>query len=97
MGRTECTILTLNIFHDLPMYRHLPRRCELIAKAIAAHRPHVAALQEVLRATGSGDIGAETPRPRQPALRRRGLPARLRSWPTAPATVSSPLTRASRS
>ena len=59
MGRTECTILTLNIFHDLPIYRHLPRRCELIAKAIAAHRPHVAALQEVLRATGSGDIGAK--------------------------------------
>jgi endonuclease/exonuclease/phosphatase family metal-dependent hydrolase len=58
MGRTECTILTLNIFHDLPMYRHLRRRCELIAKAIAAHRPHVAALQEVLRSTGSGDIGA---------------------------------------
>lgn len=58
MGRTECTILTLNIFHDLPMYRHLQRRCELIAKAIAAHRPHVAALQEVLRSTASGDIGA---------------------------------------
>jgi endonuclease/exonuclease/phosphatase family metal-dependent hydrolase len=58
MGRTECTILTLNIFHDLPMYRHLARRCELIAKAIAAHRPHVAALQEVLRSTASGDIGA---------------------------------------
>ncbi len=59
MGRTDCTILTLNIFHDLPMYRHLQRRCELIAKAIAAHRPHVAALQEVLRSTASGDIGAE--------------------------------------
>jgi endonuclease/exonuclease/phosphatase family metal-dependent hydrolase len=52
-------ILTLNIFHDLPMYRHLQRRCELIAKAIAAHRPHVAALQEVLRSTASGDIGAK--------------------------------------
>ncbi|MGA8059992.1 MAG: hypothetical protein WB999_17230 [Candidatus Binataceae bacterium] len=26
------------------MYRHLQRRCELIAKAIAAHRPHIAAL-----------------------------------------------------
>src|SRR5271156_3463126 len=57
MNRTDCTILTQNIFHDLPMYRHLPRRCELIAKAIAAHRPHVAALQEVLRATAPGDIG----------------------------------------
>jgi endonuclease/exonuclease/phosphatase family metal-dependent hydrolase len=59
MGRAECTILTLNIFHDLPMYRHLQRRCELIAKAIAARRPHVAALQEVLRATAPGDIGAK--------------------------------------
>lgn len=58
MPRMHCTILTLNIFHDLPMYRHLQRRCELIAKAIAAHRPHVVALQEVLRSTGSGDIGA---------------------------------------
>ena len=58
MDRTECTILTLNIFHDLPMYRHLQRRCELIAKAIAAHRPHIAALQEVVRSTGSGDVGA---------------------------------------
>jgi endonuclease/exonuclease/phosphatase family metal-dependent hydrolase len=59
MGRAECTILTLNIFHDLPTYRHLDRRCELIAEAIAARRPHVAALQEVLRATVPGDIGAK--------------------------------------
>jgi endonuclease/exonuclease/phosphatase family metal-dependent hydrolase len=59
MPRTECTIVTLNIFHDLPMYRSLERRCELIAEAIAARRPHVAALQEVLRSTASGDIGAK--------------------------------------
>ncbi|MGH7914122.1 MAG: endonuclease/exonuclease/phosphatase family protein [Candidatus Binataceae bacterium] len=59
MARMECTILTLNVFHDLPMYRHLQRRCELIAEAIAMRRPHVAALQEVLRSTGSGDIGAK--------------------------------------
>jgi len=59
MPLTECTVLTLNIFHDLPTYRHLQRRCELIAEAIAARRPHVAALQEVLRSTGSGDIGAK--------------------------------------
>src|ERR1700687_1035709 len=59
MSRAECTILTLNVFHDLPTYRHLERRCELIAEAIAARRPHVAALQEVLRATGPGDIGAK--------------------------------------
>jgi endonuclease/exonuclease/phosphatase family metal-dependent hydrolase len=59
MSRAECTILTLNVFHDLPTYRHLERRCELIAEAIAARRPHVAALQEVLRATMPGDIGAK--------------------------------------
>jgi endonuclease/exonuclease/phosphatase family metal-dependent hydrolase len=59
MGLSECTILTLNVFHDLPTYRHLQRRWELIAEAIAAHRPHIAALQEVLRATGPGDIGAK--------------------------------------
>lgn len=58
MNLAGCTILTLNIFHDLPTYRHLERRCELIAKAIAARRPHVAALQEVLRSTTQGDIGA---------------------------------------
>ncbi len=58
MPRTACTILTINIFHDLPMYRHLQRRCELIANSIAAHRPAVAALQEVVRSTSSGDVGA---------------------------------------
>ncbi len=58
MALMACTILTLNIFHDLPMYRHLQRRCELIARSIAAHRPAVAALQEVVRSTRSGDIGA---------------------------------------
>jgi endonuclease/exonuclease/phosphatase family metal-dependent hydrolase len=57
MAGTECTILTLNAFHDLPTYRHLTRRCALIAEEIAARRPHVAALQEVLRASGCGDIG----------------------------------------
>jgi endonuclease/exonuclease/phosphatase family metal-dependent hydrolase len=59
MAGTECTILTLNIFHDLPMYRHLPRRCALIAEEIARRRPHIAALQEVLRASGYGDIGVK--------------------------------------
>jgi endonuclease/exonuclease/phosphatase family metal-dependent hydrolase len=59
MRRMECTVLTLNVFHDLPAYRHLERRCELIAEAIAARRPEVAALQEVLRTTGTGDIGAK--------------------------------------
>src|SRR6266851_8644352 len=59
MAGTECTILTLNIFHDLPTYRHLARRCALIAEEITARRPHVAALQEVLRAPGCGDIGVK--------------------------------------
>jgi endonuclease/exonuclease/phosphatase family metal-dependent hydrolase len=59
MRRAECTILTLNLFHDLPTYRQLERRCELIAEAIARRRPHVAALQEVLRSTGPGDLGAK--------------------------------------
>lgn len=34
------------------MYRHLQRRCELIAKAIAAHRPHIAALMMMRPANG---------------------------------------------
>ena len=33
------------------------RRCAIITEEIAARRPHVAALQEVLRASGCGDIG----------------------------------------
>jgi hypothetical protein len=44
MAGTECTILTLNAFHELPTYRHLARRCALIAEEIAARRPHLAAL-----------------------------------------------------
>jgi endonuclease/exonuclease/phosphatase family metal-dependent hydrolase len=59
MAGTEYTILTLNTFHDLPAYRHLPRRCELIAEEIAQRRPHLAALQEVLRASEHGDIGVK--------------------------------------
>ena len=58
MSASECTIVTLNVFHDLPTFRQLHRRCELIAEAIAARRPHVVALQEVLRSTASGDIGS---------------------------------------
>lgn len=59
MHGSEFTIVTLNIFHDLPAYRHLECRCELIAEGIAARHPHVVALQEVLRATSAGDIGAK--------------------------------------
>lgn len=58
MDRVEFTILTLNIYHNLPEYRHLDRRLELVAAAIAARRPHVAALQEILRASACGDLGA---------------------------------------
>jgi endonuclease/exonuclease/phosphatase family metal-dependent hydrolase len=58
MSASECTVVTLNIFHDLPAFRQLHRRCELIAQAIAARRPHVVALQEIVRSTTSGDIGA---------------------------------------
>jgi hypothetical protein len=57
MAGTECTILTLNAFHDLPTYRHLARRCTLLAEEIAVRRPHVAALQEVLRASGWATSG----------------------------------------
>ena len=41
MARMECTILTLNIFHDLPMYRHLDRRCEMIAEGDRRAPPDV--------------------------------------------------------
>jgi endonuclease/exonuclease/phosphatase family metal-dependent hydrolase len=58
MDRAECTILTLNIYHNLPEHRHLDRRLDLIAEAIAARQPHVAALQEILRASACGDLGA---------------------------------------
>ena len=57
MARAECRILTLNMLHELPMCRHLTRRCALIAEEIAARRPHLVGLQEVLRAPGCGDIG----------------------------------------
>src|SRR5580700_10594240 len=59
MAGMECTILTLNTFHDLPAYRHLPRRCDLIAEEIAGRRPHLAALQELLRLSQHGDIGVK--------------------------------------
>jgi endonuclease/exonuclease/phosphatase family metal-dependent hydrolase len=58
MDSVECTVVTLNIFHDLPTYRHLDRRLQMIAEEIAARRPHVVALQEVMRAGACGDLGA---------------------------------------
>ncbi|HZO82770.1 MAG TPA: endonuclease/exonuclease/phosphatase family protein [Candidatus Binataceae bacterium] len=58
MTGAECTVLTFNIYHNLPEHRHLDRRLELIAQGIAERRPHVAALQELLRASACGDLGA---------------------------------------
>jgi len=57
MSERGCTFVTWNIFHDLPQFRRLDRRLELIAEAIADARPHLVALQEVARAAGCGDIG----------------------------------------
>ncbi len=57
MSERGCTFVTWNIFHDLPRFRRLDRRLELIAEAIADARPHLVALQEVARAAGCGDIG----------------------------------------
>jgi endonuclease/exonuclease/phosphatase family metal-dependent hydrolase len=55
----ECRIATYNIFHDLPAFRHLDRRLELSAEAMAARRPHVLAVQEIARANRCGDLGAK--------------------------------------
>jgi endonuclease/exonuclease/phosphatase family metal-dependent hydrolase len=55
----ECSILTYNLFHDLPRFRHLERRLELVADAIAAARPDLVALQELAKAAGCGDMAAK--------------------------------------
>jgi endonuclease/exonuclease/phosphatase family metal-dependent hydrolase len=57
MNEPVCTFVTWNIFHDLPQFRRLDRRLELIAEAIASAQPHIVALQEIARAAGCGDIG----------------------------------------
>src|SRR5260370_40082885 len=57
MSERGCTFVTWNIFHDLPRFRRLDRRLELIAEAIADARPHLVALKGVARAAGCGDIG----------------------------------------
>jgi endonuclease/exonuclease/phosphatase family metal-dependent hydrolase len=59
MSRTECTVLTFNVFHDLPAHRYLDRRCAIVAEAIASRRPHLVALQEVMRSADFGDTGAK--------------------------------------
>lgn len=58
MNTSRCKILTYNIFHDLPAYRQLDRRLDLIAAQIAVERPDVIALQEVSRTALCGDVGA---------------------------------------
>jgi endonuclease/exonuclease/phosphatase family metal-dependent hydrolase len=54
---SECKVLTYNIFHDLPRFRSLDRRLELVAADIAAERPDVVALQEIARGRACGDMG----------------------------------------
>lgn len=58
MRKADCIVLTYNIFHDLPAFRQLDRRLDLIAAGIAAHRPHLVALQEVSRSFRCGNVGA---------------------------------------
>jgi endonuclease/exonuclease/phosphatase family metal-dependent hydrolase len=53
----SCSFLTLNLFSDLPAFRHLDRRLELMADAIAREGPGVVALQEIVRANLCGDMG----------------------------------------
>ncbi len=55
----SCSFLTLNLFSDLPTFRHLDRRLEIAAAAIAQTRPGIVALQEIVRARQSGDMGAK--------------------------------------
>jgi endonuclease/exonuclease/phosphatase family metal-dependent hydrolase len=54
---STCSFLTFNLFSDLPAFRHLDRRLEIVARAIAAERPGVVALQEIVRAPACGDMG----------------------------------------
>ena len=58
MSTAEFRLLTCNLFHDLPRFRHLERRLDLIAAEVTAHRPDVIALQEVSRSAAGGDAGA---------------------------------------
>ena len=55
--RSDFKILTQNIFADLPQYRRLDERLELIAHGIAAELPDVVAVQELVRAGACGDLG----------------------------------------
>jgi endonuclease/exonuclease/phosphatase family metal-dependent hydrolase len=53
----HCSFITFNLFSDLPIFRHLDRRLEIAAHAIAQARPGIVALQEIVRAQKSGDTG----------------------------------------
>jgi endonuclease/exonuclease/phosphatase family metal-dependent hydrolase len=55
----SCSFLTFNLFSDLPAFRHLDRRLEITAAAIAAQRPGIVALQEVVRSPQCGDMGGK--------------------------------------
>jgi endonuclease/exonuclease/phosphatase family metal-dependent hydrolase len=50
------SFLTFNLFSDLPAFRHLDRRLEIAANAIAAERPGIVALQEIVRARACGQM-----------------------------------------
>src|SRR5690242_17213500 len=54
--RAVLSFLTFNLFADLPAFRHLDRRLEIAAQAIAAQHPGVVALQEVVRARACGEM-----------------------------------------
>lgn len=53
----SCSFITFNLFSDLPAFRHLDRRLEIAAAAIAAQRPGIVALQEIVRSPACGDMG----------------------------------------
>jgi endonuclease/exonuclease/phosphatase family metal-dependent hydrolase len=53
----SCSFLTFNLFSDLPTFRHLDRRLEIAGGAIAAERPGIVALQEIVRSPICGDMG----------------------------------------
>src|SRR5271170_6754046 len=53
----RCSFVTFNVFADLPAFRYLDRRLEIAARAIAAERPDILALQELVRARRCGDMG----------------------------------------
>lgn len=55
MARASCTVLSHNVFHDVPQLRLLESRLRLIGDGIIAEQPDVVALQEAARTRRSGD------------------------------------------